>query len=90
MRPGYVPRLLLYRVHFGPGKSLNERAAEEAARFFPAIPSSPLSHLFPPLFPACIPVACPSGKGFVEIEGEREMEELFHRSFVPEFLRSSN
>lgn len=74
MRPGYVPRLLLYRVHFGPGKSLNERAAEEAARFFPAIPSSPLSHLFPPLFPACIPVACPSGKGFVEIEGERERD----------------
>lgn len=59
---------------FRPRQSLNERAAEEAARFFPAIPSSPLSHLFPPLFPACIPVACPSGKGFVEIEGERERD----------------
>lgn len=62
---------------FRPRQSLNERAAEEAARFFPAIPSSPLSHLFPPLFPACIPVACPSGKGFVEIEGERERRKSY-------------
>ena len=72
-----LPILSLFYRHFLRARRWDRDtclACCSTGSFFPAIPSSPLSHLFPPLFPACIPVACPSGKGFVEIEGERERD----------------
>lgn len=62
MRPGYVPRLLLYRVHFGPGSPLTSEPRKKQHAFSPRFHPLPYPTFFLPFFQPAFPSLVHRGK----------------------------